>query len=220
MGPVTEGCGRWHGLLALEVVGQLDDDDRVALSAHLDGCPECRDQRSELSPLAHALPAADPDHLGAPAVPPALRSAVLDRLRVDGRRRKRRVGLYLGGSVAAVGIALAVVVGVAGSGSAPAPTPGHTVALEGRHGVSASARLTPEPWGTAVHLQETGQGGGQVLTVSMRSTAGSWWDAGTYRTVTGHTVRVELACGVPASRISSIWVRNAAGRTVLKGYVA
>ncbi len=94
------------------------------------------------------------------------------------------------------------------------------MALRGGAGVTASARLTAEPWGTAIHLRETGQAGGQVLTVSMRTTTGSWWAAGTYRTVTGRTVQVELACGVPAAKISTIWVRDKAGRTVLKGYVA
>ena len=37
---------------------------------------------------------------------------------------------------------------------------GYTVALKGAAGVRASARLTSEPWGTAIHLQETGQAGG------------------------------------------------------------
>ena len=53
----------------------------------------------------------------------------------------------------------------------------------------------------------------------MRSTGGSWWAAGTYRTVTGHAVEVELACGIPSSKITSIWVRDKAGRTVLHGYI-
>ncbi|MGH9018022.1 MAG: hypothetical protein ACRDY1_09780 [Acidimicrobiales bacterium] len=52
----------------------------------------------------------------------------------------------------------------------------------------------------------------------MRSTGGSWWAAGMYQTVTGRTVRVNLACGVPASRISSIWAKTKAGHTVLRGY--
>ena len=41
MGPVTpDRCDHWHGLLALEIVGQLGEADRLALSAHLDGCPD------------------------------------------------------------------------------------------------------------------------------------------------------------------------------------
>ena len=66
---------------------------------------------------------------------------------------------------------------------------------------------------------ESGQSGGQDLSVSMRTNTGSWWAAGTYRTVTGHTVQVDLACAVPTSKITEIWVRDKAGQTVLRGYV-
>jgi hypothetical protein len=224
MGPVTpEGCEHWHGLLAMEVVGQLEAADELALSAHLDGCPDCRDQRAGLSGLGGVLAAADPDHLGGHEVPFALQSAVFRRLEADARhdRAIHRRRYVLGGAAAAVVVALAVTLGL--SGSAHPPAPGRTVelsALSGSTGVTASARLTSEPWGTAVHLKESGQPGGQVLTVSMRSTGGSWWAAGTYRTVTGRTVQVDLACGVPASKISSIWVRNKAGQTVLRGYAS
>jgi hypothetical protein len=220
MEPVTpDRCDHWQGLVALEIVGQLVDEDRPALSAHLDGCPSCRDERDDLVALARILPAADPGHLGTHDVPVELQSAVFERLRTDARRRARVAGArYVLGAVAAAVVALALVVGL--SGPAVAPGAGQTVALHGGDGVTASARLTPEPWGTAIHLQETGQPGGEVLTVSMRSTTGSWWAAGTYRTVTGRTVRIDLACGVPVSKITSIWVRDKTGRTVLVGYLA
>ena len=49
MGPVTpDRCDHWHGLLALEIVGQLGEEDRLALSAHLDGCQACQDERADL----------------------------------------------------------------------------------------------------------------------------------------------------------------------------
>jgi hypothetical protein len=220
MGPVNaDRCDHWHGLLALEVVGQLEEKDRLALSAHVDGCPSCRDERNDLIGLSKILPAADPDHLGAHDVPFELQSAVFDRLRTDARgARRRHRTRYVLAAAAAVVVSLALVFGL--SGSTTKTGSGQLVALNGRTGITASARLTAEPWGTAIHLQETGQPGGEVLSVSMRSTGGSWWAAGTYRTVTGRTVRVDLACGVPASKISSIWVRDKSGQTVLKGYVA
>ena len=220
MGPMSgDGCGYWHGLLALEMVGQLEEADRLALSAHLDGCAACRDERDDLSALARVLPAADPAHLGGVAVPATLQTAVFERLGADARHtRRRRTATYLTGAVAAAAIALALVFGLSSSPGHPGPA--RTVALKGQPGVRATARLTAEPWGTAIHLQEMGQAGGEVLTGSMRSTGGSWWAAGTYETVTGRTVQVELACGVPAAKIASIWVRDKAGRAVLRGYVA
>jgi hypothetical protein len=218
MGSVTgDRCDHWHGLLAMEIVGQLADQDRLALSAHLDGCQACRDERGDLAGLAGILPAADPGHLGGHEVPFELQSAVFGRLQSDARhdRRARRVRYALGGAVAASLAAVALVVGLSGSPG----THGTTVALHGSHGVEASAVLTSKPWGTAIRLEEAGQAGGQDLSVSMRSTKGSWWAAGTYRTVTGRTVQVELTCAVPASKITEIWVRNKAGQTVLTGYL-
>jgi hypothetical protein len=211
-------CDHWHGLLALEIVDQLIEPDRLALSAHLDGCQACRDERDALAGLARILPAADPDHIGGHDVPFELQSAVFERLRTDARRQRRvSDSRYVLGALAAAVVALALVFGLSGTPSKPGT--GYTVALRGSTGVTASARLTAQAWGTAIHLQEKGQPGDQVLTVSMRSTTGSWWEAGTYRTVTGHAVSVDLACGVPSSKISSIWVRNDAGKTVLRGYV-
>jgi hypothetical protein len=215
---IPDRCEHWHGLLALEIVGQLVEPDRLALSAHLDGCQACRDERNALAGLARILPAADPDHIGGHDVPFELQSAVFERLRTDARRHGRvRGSRYVLGAAAAAVVALALVFGLSGTPSKPGT--GYTVALKGASGVTATAQLTSEAWGTAIHLQEKGQPGDQVLTVSMRSRTGSWWDAGTYRTVTGHAVSVDLACGVPWSKISSIWVRDNAGKTVLHGYV-
>jgi hypothetical protein len=219
MEPVTpDRCDHWHGLLALDVVDHLVEGDRLALTAHLDGCPACRDERRGLAGLSRILPAADPEHISGHDVPFELQSAVFDRLRADARRHHRRWGIrVVAGGVAAAVIATALVFALSGSPSSSRT--GYTVALSGTAGVTATARLTSEAWGTAEHLQETGQRGDQVLTVSMRSTSGAWWAAGTYRTVTGHTVRVDLACGVPASEISSIWVLTKTGHTVLHGNV-
>ena len=64
--------------------------------------------------------------------------------------------------------------------SGPATT---TVALVGLPKVHATARLTAEPWGTAMDLRESGQPSGEVLSVYVRTVSGSWWQTGTYRTV-------------------------------------
>jgi predicted anti-sigma-YlaC factor YlaD len=216
---VTGGrCDHWQGLIAMDLVGQITDEDRLALDAHLDGCAACRQEKRDLGGLARILPAADPDHLDAPEVPRQLESAVFDRLHAQARRDRRRRAArnVLGGAAAAVAVAALVFVLLATVGS---PGSGRTIALSGRAGVEATAQLKQEPWGTDVRLRETGQTGGQVLTVSMRTTSGSWWAAGTYRTVAGRAVQVDLACAVPPSEIAEIWVRNTAGRSVLHGYV-
>lgn len=215
----AERCDHWRGLLALEVVGQLGDDDRVALQSHLDACADCRGERAQLAPLGEALAVADPAHSTEVTVPAVLGDAVVTRLRADARRDRRRHRLHVG----MLSGAAALVVAVAGVLAALQPWQGpvgRTVALSGAPGVHASVTIFAEPWGTRLVLAETGQPGGQVLTVSMRSGTGRWWDAGTYRTVTGSEVRADFACAVRASEVYTVLVRDAEGHTVLSGETA
>jgi hypothetical protein len=92
------------------------------------------------------------------------------------------------------------------------------VALEGPAYVHAFARLTPEPWGTQVDLRESGQKVGQSVTVFMRTTSDTWWEAGTYRTVSG-TVHVTMGCALQMSSIAGVGIRSHTGRLLLYGDV-
>lgn len=216
---MSERCERWRGLMALEVVGALGDDDAVALLGHLDGCDECRADRESLLGLRPALSAADPGRLERPAVPAELEHAVLSQLRAEaGRDKRRRRAQVLLGAAAATLVAVAGI--VTGLLVSFGPAGARTVALVGPPGVDASAQFIPEPWGTEVHLQETGQPAGQVLTVALKSRSGRWWDMGTYRTVAGHTVRVDLACAVRAQEVYALFVRDSSGRVVLRSETA
>ena len=219
MGIVTgHDCEHWRGLLALDAIAALPATERVLLDAHLDRCTTCRHEHGELLRVANVLPLVDPDHLEEHQMPAHLEKIVLSRLAGDaGRERRRRrvwvgVGAALGGAAAAVAVALGVLL------ASPASAPGYTVALHGSPGVTASVRLTPEPWGTAIHLSESGQPGGKMLWVSMRTTKGASWEAGTYTTVTGHGVSVDMSCALQTSKITGIWVVDAKGHTVLHGY--
>jgi hypothetical protein len=202
--------------LALEVVGQLDPSDGVALEAHLDGCPHCRNERAELAPLRTVLPAADPTRDEPAPIPARLGEAVVTRLRAEARRDRRLHGVratLLSGAAAAVLAGAGVVLGLHPGSSAQ----GSMMALSGPPGVHATVTLFPEPWGTRLALDEAGQPGGQILTVSMRGRGGRWWSAGTYRTVAGRPVHADLACAARKSDIYLVVVRDAQGRTVLKG---
>jgi hypothetical protein len=212
---ITDHCEPFKGMIAMEVVGQLPDHERVALIAHLDGCPACRDERRDLMALASVLPAADPDRVQESELPPRLQTAVLERLHAEARRhqRRRRSRYALGSAAAAAVASVAVVVTVAWPSTDSA-----SVALRAPTGVHASAVLKAESWGTSMVLHETGQPAGQVLWVSMRTESGSWWQTGTYRTV-GSSVRVNMACALKLAQIDGVWVRDSAGRTVLQGYV-
>jgi Putative zinc-finger len=216
-------CDHFRGLLAMEVVGQISAEDTVALSAHLDGCPECRQEAADLRAVAAILPAAQLAHLQGQEMAPGLEleRAVLVSLESGARRsiRRRRMRYVAAGAVAAGIVAIALVLTVS-----PSPSSGQNVALHGTGtgtgAVRASVRLTAQSWGTAVDLEESGQPGGQVLTVSMRTASGSWWTAGTYRTVQGKDVHVTMACALPLSDIETVYIKDRAGQTVLSGYVS
>ncbi len=216
MGPVTaDPCEHFQGLIAMEVIGQLSDAERVALNAHTEGCSSCRDELQELKMLSMVLGTADPDRFNEHELPFRLQTAVLDRLRAEERRerRGRRSRFIVVSAAAAVLVALVLVVTLAWP-SGPMTT---TVALVGLPKVHATARLTAEPWGTAMELRESGQPSGEVLSVYVRTVSGSWWPMGTYRTV-GSSVRVTMACALKMSKIGSVWIRQGSGQTVMHGY--
>lgn len=217
MGRLTpHDCDHAKGLIALSVIGKLPEEERWSLVAHLDGCAHCQQDERDLKALSTALPAADLTRLDEESVPLDLSQSVLGRLNTEARRehRARRFRFIVGGAIAAGVAALGLVLGF--SGSATSTT---TVALGGTPGVHAVVRLTAESWGTSVHVSDTGQPGGQVLWVWMHTASGKWWEAGTFHSVSGRTVQVDLACALKLPSIDSVWVRNASGHTVLHGYV-
>jgi hypothetical protein len=217
VGPVMpDPCEHFQGLIAMEVVGQLTTPERVALSAHIEGCESCRDEQHDLMMLSMVLGTADPDRFNDHELPFALQSAVLERLRAEERRERRnhRSRYVVGSAAAAVLVAIAVVLTLVWP-SGPMTT---TVALVGLPTVHATARLTAEPWGTAMDLRESGQPSGEVLSVFVRTVSGSWWQTGTYRTV-GTSVHVDMACALKMSNIKSVWVRAGSGHTVMHGYL-
>ncbi|MGH9097666.1 MAG: anti-sigma factor family protein [Acidimicrobiales bacterium] len=212
-------CDRWHGLQAMHAIGRLDPDEESQLRAHLEGCPACRTETVELAGMGTALGLVDVGHLDdgmEPAIP--LESATWERVRWERRRRVRMstTRWAMAGMAAAAVAAIALV--VVSIQSPPAPT--KTVALRGTPGVQASVVLTSKASGTQAIFKESGQKAGQVWTVSMETSPGSWWVAGSYRTLSSDgQVEVTLSCGVPADQITHVWVSDGAGHTVLRGYV-
>jgi hypothetical protein len=216
----------WRDIMAMRAIGQAGTEESQELDRHLETCEQCRLDAAEVAGAAAALRVLSPaqvDHLERelPAVsnPTSPASSVsevpIGSDRQDGRGRSRR--WVAGVGVAAVGIAAAAIAVVTLSGGQPAPA--RTVALAGEHGVVASVALAAQASGTHATLWESGQPAGQVLTVSMKTSSGRWWVAGSYRTTSGPgpTV-VQLSCAVRPSQITEVWVSDQKGRTVLTGY--
>lgn len=216
MEPVNaEPCETWRELLAMRAFGDLTKEEESALAAHLEGCDACRETSQELESTVAMLAYADPSTIGPMAhVPPELSERVLTGLRDSGERERRRRRTGIAACCFAAAAACAVVVALVLSSQSPAPIT-RTMDLKGSSSISATAQLVDEPWGTSVILRESGLPGGKVYTVSMETAKGTWWTAGTYRSVSGSTVQATMSCAVSLKDITGLRVENAKGVTVL-----
>jgi len=192
----------------------------LGLGAHLEGCAECREDDRELKGLSALLDDADLGRPDEEPMPTDLSATVLGQLHTAAQRdrRKSRLRYVIGGSAAAAAVALALALTLVGGQSNGSGTT-RTLALVGEPGVHASVKLTTESWGTSVRIDESGQPENEVLTVSMRTESGTWWAAGTYRTVAGRSVQVDLACALGMNQIHSVWIKDSSGHVVLHAYV-
>lgn len=216
MEPVNaEPCETWRELLAVRAFGDLTEDEEVAVTAHLEGCTACRETFFELESTVAMLAYADPSAVEPMAhVPAELSERVLTSLRHSGERERRRRRTGIAACCFAAAAACALVFALVLSSQSPGPTT-RTMDLKGSSSISATAQLVEEPWGTSVTLSESGLPGGHVYTVSMETAKGTWWTAGTYRSVSGATVKATMSCAVFLQDITGLRVENAKGVTVL-----
>jgi predicted anti-sigma-YlaC factor YlaD len=216
----VRGCEQWHELIAMHVFGDLSIDETTGLLAHLEGCVECRNAASELAMTLSMLQLVEPSTVEPTAsVPSGLTNRVLGDLRSGAQRQRRRQRVRAAGIgvVGALAAALIVVIVFSG-GSAPTKPVERTLALWGVSSATANAVLIERNWGTSLDLREQGLPGGEVYTVSMETAKGTWWTAGTYRSVKGNVMNATMACAVSMKQITGIRVVNASGVTVLSSY--
>jgi hypothetical protein len=216
---MAEGCRPWREMLGAYVLRQLPRDDRVALEAHVDGCAACDAELQELRPVAEALPAADPAHLGARPAPPAdLGDRVAARIRSARTSKARRRW-----KVAVASLAAAAVVAVSTLAVSAALRPD-------RHdyevfdfpvlpvGVVAKAFLYPPEEGTPgveVWLEVDGlqPGASYAIWVERRST-GERVKCGTFEAVDG-AAHVVLPSVVDRADTGAVGVSTVEGEFVM-----
>ena len=214
------GCERWHEVIAMHVFGDLPVDETTGLLAHLDGCAECRALASEMAETFSTLRFVDPSNVEPTAsVPFELANRVLGDLRSATalQRRRQRVMVAAIGTLGAIAVALILVIVFAGNATPTKPVE-RTFALQGSTSAKANAVLIEQNWGTSVDLREQGLPGDEVYTVSMKTAKGTWWTAGTYRSISGKPVDATMACAVSLHQITGIRVVNGSGVTVLSSY--
>jgi anti-sigma factor RsiW len=214
-------CEQARGQLALASIGRLPEVEKLALESHLEGCPACRTEVENLSGLGDALSLAQLDHLEhVIEVPDSLRQSVFQTLGDEIANRRRLVHMRFAAAAAIVLLAIAggVFAAVATTGGPSAHPAGPTFALAGPGGAHGTVSLTSESWGTSVKLHASGEPANQILTVSMRTSDGYWWTAGSYRSGDGGPVDVPMSCPIPSSRIDGVRVTDSSGKQVMQLY--
>lgn len=207
--------------LGVFVLGQLDDDERAAVQAHVDGCPACQAEVAELAPLRAALQDVDPARLGALPSPPAdLGDQVLERIRGDRREIRRRslVRRSVAGLVLAAAIVGAFVLGGALSPppTTPAAPPVQELAVRlAVGGLEADAGLVKHTWGTELKLQATGLQDGDAYTVTFIRADGSEVPGGTFLGTGGNRLNCSLNGALPIDETAEVTVTDADGVVVL-----
>jgi putative zinc finger protein len=209
----AESCREWRESLGAYVLGQLPDDERIRLEAHLEGCPSCSAEIEQLSSLVRPMSLADPARFDtAPALPAALGARVataIGRERLSRRRRRFSLGVALGGATAAV--AAVLVLFVIGGSSPPGPEQ-HVSFASTPKGVKISAKLIPNAFGTEIHMYVKGVDSGTLCRVYLKSRGGGALSAGTFRYRWGDGSYPILSSALDLSKTEALEVK-VGGRT-------
>jgi Putative zinc-finger len=205
----TERCREWRESLGAFALDRLPEEERAALEAHLEGCPECRAELDSLAGVVRLLPLAEPERFDtAPTPPPSLADQIVATIRAErrkGRRRRLRLGLAFGGvTAAAAAAALAIFVLPGGSGGTPEQ---HVAFRSLPPGLQISASLEPHAFGTEIHMYVSGIRSGTLCRVFLRDSNGATVSAGTFRYRWGGDSEAVLSSALDLSRTTAIEVQ-------------
>jgi hypothetical protein len=204
----AESCREWRESLGAYALGQLPEEERVRLEAHLEGCPSCSAELEQLSALAHPMSLADPARFdSAPALPPGLAgrvAATIGQERRSVRRRRFGFSLALGGAAAAVATVLVLFVFSGGSNVGPER---HVSFGSLPSGMQISAKLIPNAFGTEIHMYVKGVSSGTLCRVYLRRRNGTELSAGTFRYRWGEDNFPILSSGLDLSKTEALEVR-------------
>ncbi len=214
----TDDHRDWKLSLGAYALGDLPPDERAAVAAHIEGCPECRAELRELEGVAALLPLADPARIETPAArPPGDLGARIEaqiaaeRAREGRAKRRRRLRFGLGGGVAVAAVAalLAIFVLPGGGESSPAQEVKFGSVA---NGISIDATLEPHAFGTEIHMYVKGVQSGTLCRVFLRDAHGHTFSAGSFRYRWGEDSEAELSSALDLSQAAEIGV-HAGGRT-------
>jgi predicted anti-sigma-YlaC factor YlaD len=217
---MNDGCGERRIALGAYAVGALEAAERDQVEDHLAQCASCREELSALVELTPVLGRLSPDEAAAARPPLAAgpRGSLVERTLAELARRRRnarrRWQVAMAGGVAvvaALGVAVAVLVVTR---PAVAPVTVAAARLSGSDastGVSASAALYVESWGTWIHLDVSGVQPGDQCELVAVSRDGSEQVAGTWRVGYSGGVDLNGSTGIGASQIAALKVVTTSG---------
>lgn len=210
----TDGCREWRTSLGAYALGQLSDEERTGLEAHLQGCPECRAEADSLRGVAQLMPLADPARIMEPAPRPPMRlreriETVIgaERTTEHKARQRRRFGFAFGGITAAAAAAVLAIFVLGGGRGGGEPPEQHIAFHDVPKGVEIAATLQPHAFGTEIQMYVSGVRSGTLCRVFLRGEDGRRYPAGSFRYRWGEDSEAMLSSALDLSRTSAIGVR-------------
>ncbi|OLR94413.1 anti-sigma factor family protein [Actinokineospora bangkokensis] len=201
------------GAFALD---QLTPAERTAVQAHLDGCPTCRAELTELAELAEPLRRVDPDRLlPTPALPPDLWDGITARIRAERRRpRPPHLRRALAATAAAAAVVIALAVGYQ-LGQPPDLPLEHVAVSTTTPDLQVSADLVPHTWGTEIKLTGSGFTPGTRYRVLIRGTTEGERVAGEFIGTGSAPMVCNLNSSLPRTSATGFVVLDGQGSVVL-----
>lgn len=205
---------RMREMIGAFLLGDLDDTERAAVQAHIDGCPICQEEIRSLEPVVEALADASPERLsGEPELPADLEGRTLARISAERRARRNRrlrTALAAAAAVLLVAAALAVVPRLLAPEVPLEPVSFSTVAP----GVDAEANLVDHTWGTETKLVASGLEDGRSYRVVLL-TADDEVSSGSLIGTGDEEITCSLNAALDRERATGLEIRSPDGATVL-----
>ncbi|WP_240519520.1 anti-sigma factor family protein [Amycolatopsis antarctica] len=206
--------------LGAYALDQLDERERLTLDAHLAGCPACRAELDELTPVVESLRLVDVARLGdlSPAPPPELGETVAARVRAEAGRRRAFPRNAVAAAAAVVVLAAGAAVGWLAHPDVPASPeiPLETVEVDGTDpGIVAAAQLVPHTWGVEIRLTASGFDPGQAYRVAITDAEGRRMSAGEFIGTGAAEMTCNLNSSVLRAQAQGFEITDPAGAPVL-----
>jgi Putative zinc-finger len=208
----AERCREWRESLGAHALGQLPANERAALEAHLEGCPDCRAELESLVGVASLMPLADPERFDtAPAPPPLLGERIAATIAAERRasqRRRWRFGFAWSGAAAAMATAAVLAIFVLGDSGGSSGSPERQIAFRSLPaGMRIDATLAPRSYGTEIQVYVSGVRSGTLCRVFLRDPHGTRLPAGSFRYRWDEDAHAVLSSALDLSSTKAIGIR-------------